>query len=362
MLDEMALNRGGGSSSSQTASCSRAAFRTHEAQVVIAFHALFFLVFSALFCIASFKLIRSTRKETAVRQWFPLGFSIAFMILAVIINIVLFTLLQCDISSIRVYGVVSILAEWFGGLATFLLIALIMITICTRLLQGNKKISKMVTIVHTSYVGLLAILLLCNLAIYTRIMDASDRKSLGPSDWALPGHKKRFAMAYNVCAVIGMVMAAANMLFALAHGWHLRKGILFGAVVLLMVSSLGLTILDLATHIILHYLQDQYLRKDVAAYNRSLEAQLFLSYFFYASTFLAALVVASSHQLADIVSPAPVKHLQQEPKYNDTLLQSPYQLYQPGPYQYQYQYQIQGPAPVQHRYSSYSNPSSPHLR
>ncbi|KAF5858544.1 hypothetical protein ETB97_004287 [Aspergillus alliaceus] len=321
----------GSSSSSSSSSCRSGAFSSQHAQIIIAFHGLFFLVFIALFCITTFRFLRSKQKKTALQRWFPFGFSIVFMVLGVIISIVTYVLLQCDISSINVYSQVNIAAQWFSMVATFLLIALIMIPICTRLVQGSPKIAKAVTTVHSLYVAMLAIVLLCDLSIYTRVIDATRRGGFNSSDLELPEHQKRLATAYHVLSVIGMLMASANMLFALARGHHLRKGILLPAIPLLIVSSLGMTILDLAHHIITRYLQEEYVRKGIAAYNRSLQAQLFLAYFFYASAFLAALLVASSRQLADNVS-GPVKHIQQQPKYNGAMpVQQPYRAYPPQP-------------------------------
>ncbi|KAE8370635.1 hypothetical protein BDV27DRAFT_35646 [Aspergillus caelatus] len=329
----MAPRRGGGSysgsssSSSSSSSCSGAAFSAQAAQITIAFHALFFLVFCGLFCFAAFKLIRSKQKGVALRRWFPLGFSIVFSIAAVILNIVLFTLTQCDIASITVYQLVSLLPSWLSALANFLLIAVIMIPICKRLVQGNRKIAKMVTIVHTIYVIVLGIILLCHLAIYTHIIDASYRTGDRVNASTLRHHQMRLATAYTVLSVIGMLMAAANMLFALARGRHLRRGILFPAIILLILSSLGMTVLDLANHIIIDYLQREYLQKGVGAFNRSLLAQNFLLYFFYSATFLMALLVASSNQLSDKASTGPVKHLQDQQKYNAG--QQPYRAYRP---------------------------------
>jgi hypothetical protein len=102
----------------------------------------------------------------------------------------------------------------------------------------------------------------------------------------------------------------------------------------LIVSSLGMTILDLASHIIVDYLQEEYIAKGIDTFNQSLEAQMFLSYFFYATAFLMALIVASSPQLADNGTTVPVTHFQQQPKYPGTLsVQQPYRqgAYQPQP-------------------------------
>ncbi|KAE8326001.1 hypothetical protein BDV39DRAFT_97276 [Aspergillus sergii] len=331
----MAPRRGGGSysggssSSSSSSSCDGSAFSSQAAQITIAFHALFFLVFCGLFCFATFKLIRSKQKGRAIRRWFPLGFSIVFSIVAVVLNIILFTLVQCDITSITLYQRVSLVPSWLSALAYFLLIALIMVPVCKRLLQGNRKIAKMVTIVHTIYVVVLGIILLCHLAIYTHLVDASYRGTLVSAS-TLRHHQMRLATAYTVLSVIGMLMAAANMLFALTRGHHLRRGILFPATILLILSSLGMTVLDLSNHIIIDYLQADYIRKGIDAYNRSLEAQNFLGYFFYSVTFLMALLVASSNQLSDNASTGPVKHLQNLHKYSGvSQAQQPYRAYRP---------------------------------
>ncbi|KAB8221595.1 hypothetical protein BDV33DRAFT_76723 [Aspergillus novoparasiticus] len=332
----MAPRRGGGSysggssSSSSSSSCNGPAFSSQAAQITIAFHALFFLVFCGLFCFATFRLIRSKQKGRALRRWFPLGFSIVFSIVAVILNIILFTLVQCDITSITLYQIVSLVPSWLSALAYFLLIALIMVPICKRLVQGNRKIAKMVTVVHTIYVVVLGIILLCHLAIYTHLVDASYRTHVLVSASTLRYHQIRLATAYTVLSVIGMLMAAGNMLFALTRGHHLRRGILFPAIILLILSSLGMTVLDLANHIIIDYLQADYIRKGIDAYNRSLEAQNFLSNFFYSATFLMALLVASSKQLSDNASTGPVKHLQNQQKYTSvSQAQQPYRAYRP---------------------------------
>ncbi|OGM47506.1 integral membrane protein [Aspergillus bombycis] len=331
----MAPRRGGGSSgggssssSSSSSKCSGPAFSSQAAQIAIAFHALFFLVFCGLFCVAAFKLIRSKQKGVALRRWFPLGLSITFMVVAVMFLIVLFTLLQCDIASVTVYQLVGLVPTWLIPVAHFLLIAVIMIPICKRLLQGNRKIAKMVTTVHTGYIVVLGIVLLCYLAIFTHLIDTTYRTGARVSSSTLRLHQRRLATAYYALSVIGMLMAAANMLFALVRGRHLRRGILLPAIVLLVLSSLGMTALNLANHIIIDYLQRELLRKGVAAFNRSMEAQTFLKYFFYAATFLTALLVASSKQLSDNASTGPVTHLPNQPKYYP---QQPYRAYQPQP-------------------------------
>ncbi|KJK64088.1 hypothetical protein P875_00138499 [Aspergillus parasiticus SU-1] len=252
--------------------------------------------------------------------------------LAVILNIVLLTLIQCDITSITVYQLVSLVPGWLSALAYFLLIALIMVPICKRLVQGNRKIAKMVTIVHTIYVVVLGIILLCHLAIYTHLIDVSYRGTLVSAS-TLRYHQMRLATAYAVLSVIGMLMAAANMLFALTRGHHLRRGVLFPVIILLILSSLGMTVVDLANHIIIDYLQADYIRKGIDAYNRSLEAQNFLGYFFYSVTFLMALLVASSNQLSDNASTGPVKHPQNQQKYPSiSQAQQPYRAYRPQGY------------------------------
>jgi MFS superfamily sulfate permease-like transporter len=143
----------------------------------------------------------------------------------VVLSIVGFTLIQCSIVSIRGYQLINIPTSWFGLVGNFLLIALIMIPLCKRLVQGNSKIAKMVTIVNSLYIALLAVVLLCALATYTRVVDAPYSGRYRTSDLFLAVHQKRLRTAYSVLAIIGMLMAAANMLFALARGRHLRKGV-----------------------------------------------------------------------------------------------------------------------------------------
>ncbi|KAE8381553.1 hypothetical protein BDV26DRAFT_289401 [Aspergillus bertholletiae] len=304
----MAPRRGGGSysggssssSSSSSNSCSSTAFESEAAKVIIAFHALFFLVFCALFCVAAFKLIRSKQKGAA----------------ATIFNIVTYTLAECGLISTTLTRIINIVPNWFDTWANFLLIALIMIPICKRLVHGNRKIAKMVTIVHTIYVTLLGIVLLCGLAIWTHIIDARNVRGTRTNTVALAYNQRRLTTAYYVMAVVGMLMAAANMFFALARGHHLRRGILVPAIVLLILSSLGMTVLNLANNIIAYYFEVQYFQNGAATYYQSVEARLFLTYFFYAATFLMALLVASSKQLADTPSAGPVKHLPSQPRYN----------------------------------------------
>ena len=143
--------------------------------------------------------------------------------------IVLFTLLECDIASVTVYQLVGLVPSWLIPVAHFLLIAVIMIPICKRLVQGNRNIAKMVTTVHTGYIVLLGIVLLCYLAIYTHLVDAAYRTGTRADVSGLRLHQRRLATAYYVLAVIGMLMAAANMLFALARGHHLRRGVRYFA-------------------------------------------------------------------------------------------------------------------------------------
>ncbi|KAE8153111.1 hypothetical protein BDV25DRAFT_137184 [Aspergillus avenaceus] len=281
----------------ESGSCSSNAFRSKEMQILVAFHALFFLVFLALFAFAAVKFFRSQQKGIALRRWFLFAFSIVFRIIASILVIVQVSIHECQLISESTYYQFDIARQWFSLLAYLTLVAVIMIPLCRRLVQGNRKIAKMVTLANSAYVGLLAILVVCVLGTYTSII--YDYMRLGFHDGVLDHHHIKTETAYAVLALIGMLIASANMLFAILRGRHMRKGVLRVAIPLLIVSALGMTSLYLANHIIFTYLQREYLQRGLDAFNRSLEAQLFLQLFFYAATFLSALLVASSPQLKD---------------------------------------------------------------
>lgn len=142
----------------------------------------------------------------------------------ILLSLIFRVLDYCNHKRFLSYGYISI--TWFSLIASYLLLALILVPLCRRL-HGDSRAAKGVTIVTAGYLGILAAVLVSMLAIYTHIAQAAH-----PGPWYyyidssddLAVHLLRLFWAYYTLEVVGMLLAAIIMVSALVH---LRKGVGF---------------------------------------------------------------------------------------------------------------------------------------
>lgn len=148
---------------------------------------------------------------------------------AAALSIVFNTLSECGIFVGTDAYRASIAIDWLGTLAPFLIIVAIMFPISQRLHLGNKGMGGLVRIVHSTTLGLYAILLIVSLSIMTRIADeaysTTSRYGVSSSIEDLGLHQRRIWVAYYVFGVICALVAAGTMLFALVRNPNFRRGV-----------------------------------------------------------------------------------------------------------------------------------------
>ncbi|KAA8641476.1 uncharacterized protein ATNIH1004_001941 [Aspergillus tanneri] len=305
----MAPRRGGGGSfggfsSSSASHCSTSAFETTISRVYIAFHALFFLVFVGVFYYSTvvrkrkqrtvrapilwISLLRLDYFRSPVRPLFSSGFHHDIDSASVTaLNIIFLSLSECKVFRNGEFSRANIATEWLQALADFLLFLAIMFPISQRLHHGNRTMNKVILIVHSASLSVLAALLVVALSISTKVIDDiyGHRRRRMSSSYNLDEDSRNLWVAYYVFGVVVcMLIAAVTMLSALT---------LFVGIPCLVVSSLALTLLQLAGYVQMafgswsSYALERHLEQ-------SYEAQLFLRYFFYVCTFLGVLVVGNA--------------------------------------------------------------------
>ncbi|KAA8641289.1 hypothetical protein EYZ11_002429 [Aspergillus tanneri] len=296
----MAPRRGGGGSfggfsSSSASHCSTSAFETTISRVYIAFHALFFLVFVGVFYYSTVVRKRKQRTVRAPILWISLYVSITFAVLVTALNIIFLSLSECKVFRNGEFSRANIATEWLQALADFLLFLAIMFPISQRLHHGNRTMNKVILIVHSASLSVLAALLVVALSISTKVIDDiyGHRRRRMSSSYNLDEDSRNLWVAYYVFGVVCMLIAAVTMLSALVRNLGYRRGTLFVGIPCLVVSSLALTLLQLAGYVQMafgswsSYALERHLEQ-------SYEAQLFLRYFFYVCTFLGVLVVGNA--------------------------------------------------------------------
>ncbi|PGH23160.1 hypothetical protein AJ80_02794 [Polytolypa hystricis UAMH7299] len=320
----MAPRRGGGSSSSFGSSssnqCGSYAFSVPESKISLAFTAIFFLIFVVLLF---WTCIRTCRRGK-VRGLVWLFFSLVLAILASALNIIISVLQECSILSAAGTQRIAIGLDWAQMLAEFLLIVIIMITITNALHQGTGAIAKTVSILHSTYLAILGIMMITTLAVNTAVTDAAYNSSYSRSTLNLVKHVVPLRIAYYVLAVVALLMATASIAVAVLRHHSARSGALKVWVPLLIIFSLGMVLLNMAGYINRVYTTVSTYSN--AAFFRSILAQQFLQYFFYAMTFISALAVCGSSQLDDIAHAGGALPHQgaTEPKYGDVPLPQSY--------------------------------------
>ncbi|KAL4796312.1 hypothetical protein BDV19DRAFT_361390 [Aspergillus venezuelensis] len=287
----------GGDYSSQETSktCfSEAAFKTTGPKVDLAVNIVFLILFVALAGIAGFRLLKSKNKGSAIAKWFLFPASLFFAILYLFIDFLTLILSQCLIMRYDKYQQAQTATIWFENLSIFLLIVLILLPICLKL-QGGGKIATLTLIVHGAWLALTGIFLLVSLAVYTRIQDALYRTG-DTFDFNLIKSSRGVSMAYYVFLFLAALLGGANMFFALFCSANIRRGTLLLAAPTLSLSTLILTLILMGGFADREYGSDAH---SATYIERSGDAQDFLSRFFYAISFLAALFIAGSKQVID---------------------------------------------------------------
>ncbi|RMJ25494.1 hypothetical protein PHISP_03643 [Aspergillus sp. HF37] len=277
-----------------TSDCAADAFSTTSSRVRIAFYALFTVVYAVLTFLAATSFLRSKRKGKALLQWWALGGSILLGLLSLILSIILVALIQCEVAGdISDAMRANIAITWLYSVSVYLMIAVIMVPIVRHLYMATGKIAKLVTIVNVVYLALLAIILVCWLAIYTFI---THSQHTGDYDYFidLHRHRSRIAVAYYAMEAFGVLIAGTMMLILLVRHSSLWRWTLKAQVLFLIVAALGLTLTNMASSADVYFGSH-----DVNYLNKSINASLFIQLLFYSCTFAVALFIASSPHLSD---------------------------------------------------------------
>lgn len=95
------------------------------------------------------------------------------------------------------------------------MVAVLMVPIIRRLYEGAGKTAKLVTIIHTAYLVLLAIIYVSWMGVYTYLSNESYTYYYGTVGDYLYIHYYRLSLAYDVLAVIGVLMAGINMVISM---------------------------------------------------------------------------------------------------------------------------------------------------
>ncbi|PYI09151.1 hypothetical protein BO78DRAFT_46372 [Aspergillus sclerotiicarbonarius CBS 121057] len=299
----MAPQRGSNSYSSYRSSagsmCSQNdAFASNSSRIDIAFGALYLLIYIGLFCTTVVRFFTSRKKRTALKRWFLFGVSIIFMIIEIVISIIMETLYECGIASERITNRSAISVYWLYNLGRYALFVIILLPICRRLHQQARNANRLILIAHSICLALLGLLLICAVALETKIIDGLYGSDRDYTVYTLMSPERDLHTALYVFEVIAMLMAAASMIVALLRAPHLRKGTLGPSLAVLIISCLGLPLTSLAGFVDSAYRAIR-TQSDVDYTNRSQEAQTFIANLFYSCAFLSALLVAGSRQLAD---------------------------------------------------------------
>ncbi|KAL4915878.1 hypothetical protein BDW62DRAFT_187395 [Aspergillus aurantiobrunneus] len=334
----MAPRRGGGSGGSggsSSISCSSSAFDTEYARIEIAFAALYLVVYLVLWFLASIQFARSRKHGQPVAGSIALTISIFFATVAQIAKVVFITLNECGTTSPANSYPASLVALWLQYLSQYLLTAVILVPLCRRLQTIFVRVQKPVLIFQAVWAGLLVALLLAYLGISTAISVYLYGDGPGYAGEAgtkiedLREPQRGVMTTYCVLALVGIIIASATMAQALAHAPSLRSRDITTWTTILSLSALGYTATVLGgwiqTAFTITTIETQ---SEIDSFNRGMDAVIFLTGFFYALAFYAALRVGS-YRVAPTVSQPPVY----EPGYD--------QGYRPGPEQgFTYQNQI----------------------
>ncbi|PYH98102.1 hypothetical protein BO71DRAFT_395577 [Aspergillus ellipticus CBS 707.79] len=204
--------------------CSQnAAFSSESSRVEVTFHALYLIVFVALIYYTSFRTFK--KKAVPIHLWLLFATSLLFMIIAMILSIIMTTLTECAVLSISAGSHGLIPVDWLVSLAKYILFALILLPICRRLHHQAKATSTFILIAHSITLTVLGILLLCAVALETKLVDELYGTSWEWGIFDLQRHERGLRTTFYVFEVVAMLMAAGWMVLALLRAPHLRKGV-----------------------------------------------------------------------------------------------------------------------------------------
>ncbi|KAL4944257.1 hypothetical protein BDV06DRAFT_233597 [Aspergillus oleicola] len=274
---------------------SEAAFKASGPKVDLAFNIIFLILFVALAGFAGFRLLKSKNKSSAIAKWFLFPASLFFAILYLFVDFLTLILSQCLIMRYDKYQQTQTATTWFDSLSVFLLIVLILLPICLKLQQGSGKFATLTLIAHGAWLVLCGIFLLVGLAVYSRIQDALYRTG-DNFDPDLIKSSRDVSMAYYVFLFLAALLGGANMFFALFRSANIRKGTILLATPALALSTLILTLILMGGFADREYGSGT---RSAKYFERSGDAQDFLSRLFYAIAFLSALFIAGSHQIVE---------------------------------------------------------------
>lgn len=114
-------------------------------------------------------------------------------------------------------------AGWLGALSEYLMVAVVMVPIVKHLHESAGCTARLVTMVHTAYLGLLAVILVCSLGIFTFLTHRRYiAQSYSPNFEVLDIHGTRLNVAVDTLKVLGILIAGANTALRLRKSSYWR--------------------------------------------------------------------------------------------------------------------------------------------
>ncbi|KKZ61836.1 hypothetical protein EMCG_03625 [[Emmonsia] crescens] len=326
---------GGGSSSA----CSSNAFALTSNRIYLGYFIAFLLVDAVLLSMASRRLFKPKRGGPLVRWLLMLS-----IILSVFIHgwdLLFLVLGECNITDVDLIVKLSLVSGFLGVIATSSLVGAVMVSICKRLHQVANMSPRVIAIIHGLWAAGFAFIYFvaaCLFAVIaTREIDfsSSSRRRRG---WAglVVGWNGVMTFA-AVVLLLGMLSTAFNLISSMSRCKALKTSSLRRDIPFLALSSVCFGASFLA-HQILAYRVSW---KAVSSFDLrdGYYAVVFLSLFFYSSTFLFALLVATSPALTD----NELQNVAQDPNQQQT----------------NYAYPIQSQTPLMQQYSQQPYTSAP---
>ncbi|KAL4901131.1 hypothetical protein BDW74DRAFT_86393 [Aspergillus multicolor] len=288
-----------------SSSCvSEVAFKTTGPRVDLAFDVIYLILFVAIGVFTVLRLLKMKKSGAGAgfAKWFLFPVSIFLAILYLFIDTLTLILTECVIMRYDKYQQAQTATQWFNSISIFLLIIAILLPICLKLQRsGDGKPDNIATLtlyVHAAWLALTGIFLLVSLAVYSHIQDSLYRT--GESiDIDLVKSSRNLSMTYYVFLFLAALLAVGNMGYALLGKESLRRGKLLILIATLALSTLALTLVLMGGFADTNY-GDAF--RSWKYFERSGDAQVFLTRLFYAIAFVNALLVAGSTQVKDDVA------------------------------------------------------------
>ncbi|KAL4934065.1 uncharacterized protein BDV17DRAFT_248262 [Aspergillus undulatus] len=297
----MAPRRGGGSygGGGSSVSCSSSAFSLERERIQIAFHALYFIVSLVLLVVARRRINLNKKQGQPIVAAFTLSLSILLAMLYYLDSIVYIVIGQCGSVGIFEYYPAIIVANWLYMLSEYILVAVILTSICRKLQNDFGRVEQLILTLQTAWAGILGVFVVTSLSISTAMTVYSWSDELYDSakrrDLALP--LRGIRTTYLVLSVVGILLASATMAKSLFHApVSLRSKNITIWVVSLIGCALGLTLTEMGGYVDFNFIYDPYAISSDADAQSWLDKQhalFFLASFFLAATFYAALKVAA---------------------------------------------------------------------